>query len=52
LIDFSPSFQREQESSAFVFNDLQALDPSFRWYDEQNQSFLRHCPAVYPGPRR
>jgi hypothetical protein len=34
-----PSFLRKQESSAFTFNDLKALDPSFRWDDEQNQTF-------------
>jgi len=27
-------------SSTFTFNDLKALDPSFRWDDEQNQTFL------------
>jgi len=31
----------KQESSAFAFNSLKALDPSFRWDDEQNQTFLR-----------
>jgi len=33
---FALSFLRKQESSAFTFNDLKALDPSFRWDDEQN----------------
>jgi hypothetical protein len=30
----------KQESSAFEFNGLKALDPSFRWDDEQNQTSL------------
>jgi hypothetical protein len=42
-----PSFLRlstteglvKQESSAFAFNDLKTLDPSFRWDDEQNRTF-------------
>jgi len=28
-------------SSAFTLNDLTALDPSFRWDDEKNQTFLK-----------
>jgi hypothetical protein len=28
----------KQESSAFAFNGLQALDPSFRWDDERSPS--------------
>jgi hypothetical protein len=31
----------KQESSVFTLNNLEALDPSFRWDDEQNQSFLK-----------
>jgi len=32
----------KQESSDLTFNDLKALDPSFRWDDEQNQTFPKH----------
>jgi membrane-bound inhibitor of C-type lysozyme len=32
-----------------VFNGLNALDPSFRWDDEQNQSFLSAVPTK-PAP--
>jgi len=36
----------KQKSSAFTFNGLKALDPSFRWDDEQNQTF----PTPMAGP--
>ena len=43
------SFRRKPESSAFSFNSLKALDPSFRWDDEQNQTIPKDVTllAVY-----
>jgi hypothetical protein len=38
----------KQESSAFAFNDLKTLDPSFRWDDEQNQTFPMSCLEGFP----
>ncbi len=48
------SFLQKQESSAFAFNGLQTLDPSFRWDDEQNQSIpsTTHHRRYWHFPRR